>query len=62
METVIGIIYLVAGYWAANKVLYEGKVVVYSSAFTHYMKKFVTGLAFGWILIPVAIVKCILQK
>ncbi len=40
METVILIIYAVASYWATNKVLYEGKVVYYSSAYVHYMKKF----------------------
>lgn len=62
MQTVIGIIYLVAGYWAANKVLYEGKTVFYTSELTLFMKKFVTGLAFGWILIPVAIIKSILQN
>lgn len=32
METVLLIIYAAASYWATNKVLYEGKVVFYSSA------------------------------
>ena len=39
METVLLIIYAAASYWATNKVLYEGKVVFYSSAYVHYMKK-----------------------
>ena len=39
METVLLIIYAAASYWATNKVLYEGKVVYYSSAYVHYMKK-----------------------
>ena len=56
METVLLIIYAAASYWATNKVLYEGKVVFYSSAYVHYMKKF------GWILIPIAILKCIFFK
>lgn len=40
METVLLIIYAAASYWATNKVLYEGKVVFYSSAYVHYMKNF----------------------
>ena len=55
METVLLIIYAAASYWATNKVLYEGKVVFYSSAYVHYMKKFLIGMMFGWILIPIAI-------
>lgn len=61
METVLLIIYAAASYWATNKVLYEGKVVFYSSAYVHYMKKFLIGMMFGWILIPIAILKCIFQ-
>ena len=60
METVLLIIY--ASYWATNKVLYEGKGVYYSSAYVHYMKKFLIGMMFGWILIPIAILKCIFFK
>ena len=55
METVLLIIYAAASYWATNKVLYEGKVVFYSSAYVHYMKKFLIGMMFGWILIPISI-------
>ena len=28
MEIVIGIVYVVAGYWAVGKVLYENKIVI----------------------------------
>ena len=62
METVLLIIYAAASYWATNKVLYEGKVVFYSSAYVHYMKKSLIGMMFGWILIPIAILKCIFFK
>ena len=47
METVLLIIYAAASYSATNKVLYEGKVVFYSSAYVHYMKKFLIGMMFG---------------
>lgn len=49
METVLLIIYAAASYWATNKVLYEGKVVFYSSAYVHYMKKFLIGMMFAMI-------------
>ena len=62
METLLSIVYVVASYWAVNKVLYEGKVVIYSSEVMLIMKKFVIGVAFGWIWIPVAIVKSFLEK
>ena len=61
METVLLIIYAAASYWATNKVLYEGKVVFYSSAYVHYMKNF-NRMMFGWILIPIAILKCIFSN
>ena len=47
METVLLIIYAAASYWATNKVLYEGKVVFYSSAYVHYMKKFLIDSGLG---------------
>ena len=62
METLLGIVYVVASYWAVNKVLYEGKVVIYTSEVMFIMKKFVIGVALGWIWIPIAIIKSFLQK
>ena len=44
METVLLIIYAAASYWATNKVLYEGKVVFYSSAYVHLHEKFLIGM------------------
>lgn len=49
---VILIIYWVAGYWAAGQTIYANKVVIYSGNTFAAL-----GLFFGWILIPVAIIK-----
>ena len=56
MGTVIIIIYWVAGYWAAGQTIYANKVVIYSGN-TFFLRKAALGLFFGWILIPVAIIK-----
>lgn len=56
MEMVILIIYWVAGYWAAGQTIYANKVVIYSGN-TFFLRKAALGLFFGWILIPVAIIK-----
>lgn len=56
------LIYAVVGYWAANKVIYEGKVVIYSDGMQFFMKKLVYAVFLGWILIPIAIIKCLLSR
>lgn len=56
MGTVLLIVYWVAGYWAAGQTIYANKVVIYTgNAF--FLKKAALGFFFGWILIPVAIIK-----
>ena len=59
MESIIIILYLAIGYWVVNKVLYEGKVVFYTSSGKLFIKKLSYAFAFGWILIPIAILKSI---
>lgn len=56
MGTAIIIIYWIAGYWAVGQTIYANKVVIYSGN-TFFVRKAALGLFFGWILIPVAIIK-----
>lgn len=58
----IVIIYCIAGYWAVNKVLYEGKVVIYSDGMQLFIKKITYALILGWALIPIAIIKCLFKR
>ncbi len=58
----IAIIYCVVGYWAVNKVLYEGKVVIYSDGMQLFIKKIAYAFVLGWAFIPIAIIKCLLGK
>lgn len=61
METVIIIIYWIVGYWAAGQTIYANKVVIYTgNAF--FLRKAALGLFFGWILIPVAVIKHFISR
>lgn len=51
--------YVVISWWAVNKVLYEGKVVIYSNIGNFYLKRLALSVMFGWIFIPLAILKSI---
>lgn len=50
------IIYAVLGFWAAGVVLYEDKIIIaaWSDLFT---RKVLYGILFGWLFIPIAIIK-----
>lgn len=50
------IIYWVAGYWAYGVVFYEGKIVMAAPG-RIFATKLVQGLVFGWLWIPVALIK-----
>lgn len=59
---IIFLIYTIAGYWAVNKVIYEGKVVIYSNGTDLFIKKLVYAWLLGWVLIPIAILKCVFAR
>jgi uncharacterized membrane protein len=55
------IIYAVLGFWAAGVVLYEDKIIIgaWSDLFT---RKVFYGIIFGWLFIPIAIIKRLIGK
>ena len=57
---ILVIIYMILGYWAAGKTIYANKVVIYSGLI--HTNRAVYGFAFGWILIPIALLKTLLGK
>lgn len=61
MGTIFFVVYWVAGYWAVGQTIYANKIVIYSGN-TLFIKKAGIGLFFGWILIPVAIIKNIVFR
>lgn len=52
------LIYLILGYWAVGQTVYANKIVIYSGT-AFYCKKIAIAFLIGWILIPIAILKCI---
>ncbi len=50
------IIYAILGYWAAGYTVYSNYVMIGTMG-SIMSKKLVVGVMFGWILIPVAILK-----
>lgn len=61
MGMIFVIVYFVAGYWAVGQTIYANKIVIYSGN-TLFIRKVAIGFCFGWILIPVAIIKNIVSK
>lgn len=62
MDTILMIVYIVAGWWAVNTVWYSRRVYLVSDTAGFYIKKLVMAIFFGWIFIPIAIVMKLLGK
>lgn len=60
MENILILIYLILGYWACGKTIFANKIRIgtWSSLF---MQRFIAGMFLGWILIPIAIIRCIFR-
>lgn len=52
------IIYLVLGYWATGKTIYANKIYI-GSLSNYWFQRLMWGAVLGWLLIPVAIIRCI---
>lgn len=59
---ILGIAYLVAGWWAWNKIWYSKHVYIVSNPVSFYIGKFLLCAAFGWVAIPIAIIMRLLKK
>ncbi|MBQ8432557.1 MAG: hypothetical protein IJX28_06700 [Clostridia bacterium] len=61
MGTILIIVYCVAGYWSVGQTIYADKIRIgtWSNLF---LQQFIIGLLAGWILIPVAIIKKLIQR
>lgn len=55
------IIYMILGYWAAGRTVYKNQILIGTTT-SIIMRKVITGLFLGWILIPMAIVSIFLSK
>lgn len=62
MKTFLGLIYMIAAYWAVGVVLYGNKTLIYTSYFPIFMKKLILSLILGWLFIPIALIKIFLLR
>ena len=64
MDIVIAIIffvYITLGYWATGVTVYSNKIVFHAFG-QLFMRRLIIGTLWGWVLIPIAIIKTILIK
>lgn len=59
--TIIFLIYVVLGYWSTGQTIYANKIII-STGNTMFFRRLTYGTIFGWILIPVAIIKSLLFR
>lgn len=58
---ILFLIYAALGYWATGVTVYANKILV--GAFGQiFMRRLIVGTFFGWILIPVALIKVIFMR
>ena len=62
LEIIILVIYVVAGWWAINKVWYSKRVYLVSDSAGFYIRKLVVAIFLGWLCIPIAIIMKLLGK
>lgn len=60
METILLFVYCALGYWATGKTIYANKIIIYSGN-TLFVRRLMWGTLFGWILIPVALIRVIFR-
>ena len=56
---ILGILYIVLGYWATGKTTHANKIFVGYGIGQLFFERLVWAVIFGWALIPVAIIRCI---
>lgn len=55
---ILFLLYVVLGYWATGVTIYANKIVFHAFG-ELFMQRLIFGVLFGWILIPVALLKTI---
>ena len=61
LSGIVWILYIVLGYWSVGQTIYANKIIIGPMG-TLWIKRFILGFMFGWVLIPVAIIKCLIFR
>lgn len=62
LQTVLFIVYAVAGWWAVNKVWFSRRTYIVGDSAKFFGLKLGAAVFFGWICIPIAIIMTVLGK
>lgn len=62
IKFILFMIYIIAGWWAINKIWYSKHTYITNNTMGFYMGKFIWALVLGWIAIPIAIIMTLLNK
>lgn len=54
------VIYLILGYWATGQTIYKNKILI-GTGQAIFMRRVMMGFIFGFVLIPVAIIRVVLE-
>lgn len=60
METIVILGYIVLGYWATGVTIYANKIRI-GRWDDLLFNRIVVGVMLGWIIIPIALIKCLLM-
>lgn len=61
MGAILIIVYIIAGYWATGRTIYANKILIGDMG-SIFIRRACMGAILGWCLIPIAIIKIIIEK
>ena len=59
--SILFLVYIALGWWAANRTIYANKIT-FGTWNAIFLQKFMVAFFLGWLLIPIAIIKTLLEK
>ncbi len=61
MMIILIILYFILGYWSTGQTVYRNKILL-GTASGIFIQRMTMGFAFGWILIPIALVMALFRR
>lgn len=62
LQSILFIVYIAAGWWAANRVWFSKRTYLVTDSAAFYGKKIAMAFLLGWLFIPIAVIQMILKK
>ncbi|MDE6641899.1 MAG: hypothetical protein K2K63_15400 [Acetatifactor sp.] len=62
LQSILFIVYIIAGWWAANRVWFSKRTYIVTDPAAFYGKKMAMAFLLGWLFIPIAIIQKVTNK